>query len=294
MLGMGEFMFSNMVSTIRFGLVVLAFAAGTAAPADDWRADFARDIVAAYTAVTPMPQLSAEHPEATLVDGYAIQGIVVKQLLEGKKPGGFKAAIVAAPGQKAMGVDGPLAGVIPAGGVLCACEAVTIDLGEDPARNLETEVGYIIGAAISEPVADVATLQKHIKSVLAMIEVPGGPVEATKSPTAADLAAWNINAKIFIAGDYKSPEKIDEDAVAVTLTRDGQTVNTGKGADAAGGQWETLRKTVNTVVGLGYSIEPDQFISNGALGKIVKAEPGNYEADFGPLGVVVFDVIAAE
>ncbi len=31
---------------------------------------------------------------------------------------------------------------------------------------------------------------------------------------------------------------------------------------------------------------------NGALGKIIKAEPGAYEADFGPLGVVVFDVIA--
>lgn len=287
-------MFSITLSRINLGFAILALIAAMPARADDWRADFARDIVAAYTAVTPMPQLSAEHPETTLADGYAIQALVVKQLLDTRKPAGFKAAIVAAPGQKAMGVDGPLAGVIPTGGVLCACEAVTIDLREDPARNIETEVAYLIGTAITEPVADVATLQKHIKSVLAMIEVPGGPVEAAKPPTAADLAAWNINAKLFIAGDYKSPEKIDEDAVAVTLTRDGQTVNTGKGADAAGGQWETLRKTVNTLVGLGYTIEPDQFISNGALGKIVKAEPGNYEADFGPLGVVVFDVIATD
>ncbi len=281
-------------SKLRFALAIVAFAVASAARADEWHTDFASKIVAAYTAVAPMPLLSAAHPDATLADGYAIQALVVKQLLNGAKPAGFKAAIVAVPGQKAMGVDGPLAGVIPAGGVLCACEAVTIDLGEDPARHIETEVGYLIGTAISAPIADVATLQKHIKSVLAMIEVPGGPVESTKPPTAADLAAWNINAKLFIAGDYKSPEKIDEDAVAINLTRDGEAVNTGKGSDAAGGQWETLRKTINTLVGLGYTIDPDQYISNGALGKIIKAEPGTYEADFGPLGVVVFDVIAAE
>lgn len=266
----------------------------TPALAADWHADFAKRTADAFTAVTPMPQLSVAHPEATLTDGYAIQALVVKQLLGGKQPAGFKAAIVAAPGQKAMGVDGPLAGVIPASGVLCACEAVTIDLRDDPARHIETEVGYIIGTAITAPLADVPALQKHIKNVLAMIEVPGGPVEATKPPTAADLAAWNINAKLFIAGDYKSAEKIDEDAVAITLTRDGETVNTGKGAEAAGGQWETLRKTINTLVGLGYTLQPDQFISNGALGKIIKAEPGSYEADFGPLGAVVFDVVAAE
>ena len=272
-------------------LIALAIFTASAV-SDEWHPEFANHTAAAFTTITPMPQLSATHPDATLADGYAIQALVVKQLLGGKQPAGFKAAIVAAPGQKAMGVDGPLAGVIPAGAVLCACESVTIDLRDDPARHIETEVSYIIGTAITAPIADVPTLQKHIKSVLAMIEVPGGPVEATKPPTAADLAAWNINAKIFIAGDYKAPEKIDEDAVTITLTRDGEIVNTGKGADAAGGQWETLRKTLNTLVGLGYTLQPEQFISNGALGKIIKAEPGYYEADFGPLGAVVFDVIA--
>lgn len=271
------------------GLALLCPRAGAA----DWHEDFANRTVAAYKAVTPMPQLSAEHPEATLADGYAIQSLVVKQLLEGKKPGGFKAAVVAAPGQKAMGIDTPLAGVIPSKGVLCACESVMVDLREDRARNLETEVGYIVGKAISAPVPDIATLQKHIKNVVASIEVPGGPVEATHPPKPADIVAWNINSKIFIVGEYESPEAIDEDAVAITLKRDGQVVNTGLGSDAAGGQWETLLKTVNTLVGLGYTIEPDLLISNGALGKIIKAEPGNYEADFGPLGVVVFDVIAA-
>lgn len=257
----------------------------------DWQEDFANRTVTAYKAVTPMPQLSAEHPDATLADGYAIQGLVVKQLLEGKKPGGFKAAVVAAPGQKAMGLEGPLAGVIPPKGVLCACESVVVDLREDQARNLETEVGYIVGKAISAPVPDIATLQIYIKNVVASIEVPGGPVNTTHPPKPADIVAWNINSKIFIVGEYESPETIDEDAVSITLKRDGQVVNTGKGSDAAGGQWETLLKTVNTLVGLGYTIEPDQLISNGALGKIIKAEPGAYLGDFGPLGKITFEVL---
>ena len=280
----------NSLSALFAALILAALPA----TAEDWHADFAKRVHEAYVKVEPMPQLSAAHPEATLADGYAIQKLVLKALLNGKAPAGFKAAIVAAPGQKALGIDGPLAAVIPSGGALCACEAVTVDLKEDPARHLETEIGYIIGKAITAPLPDVETLRAHIKSVAGMVEVPGGPVEQVKPPTAADLAAWNINGKLVIVGDHHDPEKIDEDAVEVALKRDGEVVNTGQGANAAGGQWETLRKTINTLLKLGYTLEPEQIVTNGALGKVVKAEPGDYEADFGPLGVVVFDVVAAE
>ncbi|OQB29008.1 MAG: hypothetical protein BWY09_03091 [Candidatus Hydrogenedentes bacterium ADurb.Bin179] len=58
---------------------------------------------------------------------------------------------------------------------------------------------------------------------------------------------------------------------------------------AALGQWPTLLKTVNQILQQGYTIGTGQVISNGALGTIVKAMPGVYRADFGPLGIIAFD-----
>jgi 2-keto-4-pentenoate hydratase len=59
---------------------------------------------------------------------------------------------------------------------------------------------------------------------------------------------------------------------------------------AAVGQWNTLLKTVNHLLAQGHILQPGYVITNGALGKILKAEPGNYRADFGVLGVIPFMV----
>ena len=56
-------------SILRLAIAILAFATASAVRAEDWHAEFARRTAEAYTAVTPMPLLSAAHPDATLADG---------------------------------------------------------------------------------------------------------------------------------------------------------------------------------------------------------------------------------
>jgi len=124
--------------------------------------------------------------------------------------------------------------------------------------------------------------------------VPGSPVEAAQPATATDLLAWNINAKEIILATPLAGTELDVDALEITLTRDGEVINTGNGGQAAGGQWQTLLETVNELVRLGYTLQPGDIITNGALGKVVKAEPGAYEADFGPLGKITFSVVAGK
>jgi len=284
-------LYKNRVSML---LAAATLALAQFAPSEDtppWHDEFAATMHAAWKTGEPMPQVSKAHPEATLADGYAIQRKVVSLMLEGGSIGGYKAAIVGAEGQTAMGIDTPLTAVLPAPGILHAKDDITIDLAPDPYRMFETEIGYVFGQSISAEVPDVATLKKHVKSVAAVIEAPGGNSQNEAPVTAADLVARNINSKAIIVGARQEPQAVDVDAVEITFTHNGQVVNTAKGGEAAGGQWETLRRTVNALVSQGYVIEAGQVITNGALGKIVRAELGEYCANYGVLGEICVKVV---
>lgn len=278
------------------GLFLLVFAplllaVTVCADAPPWPVGFAADLHAARVANAPVPQLSKVHPDATLADAYAVQALYVEQLLADGAIGGFKSAVVGADGQAALGIEGPLVAVVPASGVLYAKDNVAIDLASEPRRMLETEIGYVFGQGISAALPDVEALKKHVKSVVPVIEVPGGSSQNEVPVTAGDLVARNIDSMAVIIGLKEEPQAVNVDAVDITFTHNGVVVNTARGGTAAGGQWETLLKTVNALVSLGYTIEAGQFITNGALGKIVPAAPGGYSANFGPLGTIEFTVV---
>lgn len=258
-----------------------------------WTEAFAARIHDAHSKRAPMPQLSAYHAEATLAHGYAIQQAFAERAFGKDGLGGFKAAVVGASGQENLGVDGPITGVIPASGILDASDNVVIDLADDPHRHLETEIGYLFDRAVTKPLRSAAFLKHFIGAVAPIIEVPGGATDDKHPATAADLAAWNGNARALIVGERHEPRGLDVDAIPITLVRDGETINIAESGQAAGGQWETLLKTVNNLVERGYTIQPGHVITNGALGNVHRAQPGAYQADFGPLGTIAFTVKAA-
>ena len=252
---------------------------------ENWAAAFADRLHVAKVVGEPLPRLTAAYPEATLDDAYEVQRLFVMCMMGTNGIGGFKAAGVANHHEIA-----PPTGVIPAKGIRSSMDEVVINLADDPNRHVETEIGYIISKAITRPLPDVESLIEHVGGVAAIIELPGWPVEQSEESSQIDMIAWNINAKELIVGSPVLPEKVDPDAVEIMLTLDGTVVNTARGDNAADGQWTTLLKTVNSVVRQGYAVEAGHVISNGALGKILEAEPGEYRADFGPLGEVAFRV----
>ncbi len=251
----------------------------------DWAAPFAERVYEAWRDGAPMPQISVAYPDATLEEAYLVQRHFVKRMLETEEIGGYKAAGVANPAP-----EFPLIAMMPASGVLYASDDVVIELADDPNRHVENEIGFIFDKAITAPVADVATLRTHVEAIVAIVEVPGNPVEEEQPGTGNDIVAWNINGKDMILGKPHDPDAIDPDAVAITFTRNGEVINQARGDMAAGGQWHTLLKTVNHIIEQGYTLEPGHVITNGALNKIVKAEPGRHRADYGPLGVIEFEV----
>ncbi len=259
--------------------------------APPWAEEFAARVYKAWSDGDTMPQLSAAHPDATLADGYAVQNAYAERMRREHGIGGYKAAVVGAAGQENLGIDGPVTGVVPASGVYFAENNVAIDLADYPKRALETEIGYTFHTAITEPLDSIGELRRHVEGIAPIIEVPGGKTEDKHPATAADLAAFNGNAKALIVGPRHAPDKLDADAVEITMTRDGEVFNTARGDQAAGGQWSTLLKTVNSLTARGFTIETGHVITNGALGDIKPAEPGRYRADYGKLGVIEFDIV---
>lgn len=250
-----------------------------------WVESFAEQVHVAWRTGAPMPQISVAYPDATQQEAYLVQRAFVKRSMKTDTIGGYKAAGVAN-----AAADHPLVAVMPASGILSYGDTIVVDLKDDPNRHVETEIGYVFSEAITAPPADVDALRECVKAVVAIVELPGGAVEQKQPGTGNDIIAWNINAKAMIVGEEHRPESIDPDTVEIQLTRDGETVNTAKGSMAVVGQWNTLLKTVNHVLAQGYTLKPGHVITNGALGKILKAEPGNYRADFGMLGVIEFEV----
>jgi 2-keto-4-pentenoate hydratase len=254
-------------------------------------AAFGQRVYRAWVAGKPVPQLTAAYPQANLADGYAAQAAFAKRVKAAHGLGGYKAGVVTPAGQKQLGIDGPLVGVLPGDGVKRAAAGVTIALSSYPQRMIETEIGYRFTEPITKPVASVAALRKRVAAVLGVLEVPGGKRVEAKPLTPADSAAANVMGKALVIGEAHKPDAVDPNALQITLRHNGQVINQAQASAAAGGQYATLRQAVNRLVRNGYTIQPDHVVTNGALGEILPLKPGTYRADYQTLGTVSFEVI---
>jgi 2-keto-4-pentenoate hydratase len=123
-----------------------------------------------------------------------------------------------------------------------------------------------------------------------VIELPDMGFADMKQLKGVDIIAANVAAKQFILGQEKAVEEVDLNAVMVSLSLDDQEVNTGKGKDALGDQWQAALWLVNTMIKQGWKLEPGYIVITGALGKMLPGKPGKYVADYGSFGKIAFEI----
>lgn len=257
----------------------------------DWQEVAAERLFEATLSDTPLPSLSTEPKLRTADNAYQIQALFFEKLMKQNDDSivGFKAGLTAEPQMKRFGATTPAgapllkSGLIEAGDPL---KAAPLKLFKG--MMLETELAFKTAQTITEPVKDVKALKKLVASVHPAIEVPLLFFADMKKVDFFEIVASGIGSKNFLIGKPHSLAEINPDAVKITLTHNGNLVNEGKGPDALGGQWEALLWLVNTMVKQGYKIETGQYLLTGALGKMIPAQPGKYEADF------AFDTLSFE
>ena len=257
--------------------------------------ELAKRLAKSHLAGNALPQLSAIRPDATLADAYDVQKRFVDKVAKKHKGiAGYKGAVAGAAGQKALKLNGPLSAVLFRDGWLEATAKPTIRLAKFPGTKIETEIGFIIGKAIDQPISDVDALKAHVEAIVPVIELPAGKLEAAQPMTALDLAAANVMSANYIVGRRNPVAKVNPDRATIhlakRLARGDEEKNKTTGAAAHRGQWQNLLHQVNHALGQGREIKPGHLILTGALGKIIPAEPGDWSGDFGALGKINFSI----
>lgn len=251
--------------------------------------DFARKSGTAWTAGKTPPRLSDVLPEATLDDAYAIQRRWVRARQASDPRAGFKAAAATAAAQSALGIDGPLTGVLFRSGRIEGGGRTVIPLRDGEPVVVETEVGYITSVDLSYEILDDLQVRGAVTAIVPMIELPRSYPDGG-APDARNTVAGNAGAQRFIVGAPVPVDSVDPDSVSVTLRRDDTVVNQATGAAVRGGQWHNLRMVLNSITRHGDTIPAGSVILGGALGKVLPGQKGRYEADFGNLGRIEFEL----
>jgi 2-keto-4-pentenoate hydratase len=246
-------------------------------------------IVDARSAIKQFALPSAKLPDLNEEKAYALQKQLSDKLVSMSQAiGGFKAGLTSEAGQQKFGVKSALLGPLFKPG----------ELGPDAVVNakdfvklfVETEIGYIPGAKIDKPVADVDALKKLIKEVCPAIELPDLRFDDLKGIKGTDLIVDAVSSSKYIVGTRIPSDSIDVGQVTVTLTVDGNVVNQGKADDVMGDQWKALLWLVNGAISRGYVIEPGQVLITGAMGNMIPGKPGPYQGDWGKLGKISWTI----
>lgn len=228
-----------------------------------------------------LPGLSDELRPATISDGYAIQ-TELDQLV-GRRIG-WKIAATGSGGQKALGVDHPLAGplfeqfLVPNGG--------NIDFAPVRMRVVEAEFGFFLGRDL--PAADAPfdreTILGALASFVPAIEIPNTRYDDHRAAGGPSLVADAACAGFYVLGSaITSYDPSSLPSAGVTLTTSVGTAE-GVGSNVLGDPVEAVRWLANELVVHGQQLSEGEFVITGSA--VATREPGlgDVVAEFGPLG----------
>lgn len=210
--------------------------------------------------------------DLSLEEGYDLQKLVVEAVADGAIAG-WKAGMTAPAGQAAFGLKHPLIGSLYGWGRLE--NGATVDMV--PGIKLECEIGITIDA------------DGNAKSAGPVIEVPRMMWNSPDDAKGSNLTATNIAAYHYIVGEQQSIRD-DYEQLSVKLTRDGETVCEASLADALGGPTQALQWMLNEASVRDMTAADGMLLITGACGGIHDGEPGDYVADYGPLGTIEFTI----
>lgn len=267
---------------ISFTLAFCFAVIGSSAHAsENWKENIAQEIYTAVEKGEPLPTFEIAPEDRNTEAAYAIQRLYVeKRIAGGATIGGFKAALTAPPQRERFGTNESAWAPLFKEGLIWTNASDLAQVKLFPGMMLETELAFKIGKKIEAPVKDIITLKNFVESVHPAIELPQVYVKNKEAINYFDTVASSIGSKLVIVGKGHPVSSVTPNKVDVVLKHNGKVENAGKGSDAVDGQWETLLWLVNSAINGGYSVEPGHVFITGAMGRMVPARVGEYEAHY--------------
>jgi 2-keto-4-pentenoate hydratase len=250
----------------------------------------ARALYDARRTRVPIPPFTDDDPTLGMADGYAIQRELIQLLLaDGDRIVGHKVGLTSKPMQKMVGVDSPDYGPVLASTIYR--DGDTIPAGRFIAPKIEAEIVFVIGERLEGPGVTVTQAHAAIAGAVAAMEIVDSRIADWRiklADTVADLAS---NGAMATSSRIVPITDIDTRLVGMTLTRNGELIDTGAGAAALGDPVAVVAWLANVLGGDGVALEPGHLIMTGALHAAVPMTPGDvFRAEFDRLGPITVRV----
>lgn len=236
--------------------------------------------------------LSAEYPEATLDDAYAVQAeLIAKKLAAGRKVTGWKIGLTSRAMQMALNITTPDSGVLlddmhfDDGGL--------VPKGRFIQPRVEAEIAFVMKAPLRGAQVTRADVVAAIDYVCASLEILDTRIdrwdpETGKTRSIIDTVADNAaNAGIVLSPQRHAIDAHDLRWVGAIVMRDGVVEETGLGAGVLNDPVTGILWLVHRLAQYGQGIEPGQVVLSGSFIRPIEAHPGShFHADFGAFGAV--------
>ena len=221
-------------------------------------------------------------------EGYAVQQAM--WAATGEKSIGWKIAATSVAGQQHIGVSGPMAGRLLAS--RCLPDGATVSMRGNVMRVIEAEFAFRLGSDIKPQESTVWTVEQVMAQVDALhlaIEIPNSRYQDFVTAGEAQLIADFACASHMVLGAALTAEwrHVDLAAQVVQVSREGEVIAQGLGANALGDPRVALTWLANELISHSMHLHKGEVVITGTCVVPVPVQEGQtLSAQFPGLGEV--------
>ncbi|PRB07657.1 2-keto-4-pentenoate hydratase [Microbacterium sp. MYb64] len=233
-----------------------------------------------------IPRITARHPEATVEDSYAIQGVWRDaQVAAGRRLVGRKIGLTSKAMQRATGITEPDYGVMFDDTVYPSGSEIPVDHFSNV--RIEVELAFVLKEPLSGPDCTLEDALAAIDYAVPALEVLNSHIELegrTIVDTISDNAAYGA---MVLGTVHKRPDEIDLRWVPGVLSRNGEIEETGVAAGVLGHPATGVAWLANKFHQHGACLEAGEIILAGSFTRPMWVARGDEVlCDYGPMGTI--------
>ncbi|HAN24866.1 MAG: 2-oxo-hepta-3-ene-1,7-dioic acid hydratase [Microbacterium sp.] len=249
-------------------------------------ASLAEELAVADREKRVVPRITARHPDATVEDSYAIQGVWRdRSLAAGRRLVGRKIGLTSRAMQQATGITEPDYGVMFDDTVWESGATIPFDAFSNV--RIEVELAFVLAAPLEGPHCSVFDVLRATEYVTPALEVLNSHIELdgrTIVDTISDNAAYG---GMVLGGSPVAPDAVDLRWISALLYRNETIEETGVAAGILGHPALGVAWLANKLHQHGARLEAGEIILAGSFTRPTWISRGDTVlADYGPLGVI--------
>ncbi|GAA3635684.1 2-oxo-hepta-3-ene-1,7-dioic acid hydratase [Microbacterium awajiense] len=252
----------------------------------DTIAQLAEELAEADRTHSVIPRITARHPDATVEDAYAIQGVWRdRNLAAGRRLVGRKIGLTSKAMQQATGISEPDYGVMFDDTVYDSGADIPVDHFSNV--RIEVELAFVLKTPLAGPDCTLDDALAAIDYAVPALEVLNSHIEL-EGRTIVDTISDNAAYGAMVLGDvHRRPDEVDLRWVPGVLSRNGEIEETGVAAGVLGHPATGVAWLANKFHQHGAHLEAGEIILAGSFTRPMWVSRGDaVHCDFGPMGTI--------